>query len=342
MTFLLVSSNPLFAEILRHTLHQAGAKQVVHVTPGRAAEQIALARPEVILVDDSRIDAAALDAVLTVARKLSHSRTILLNLQNNDITIVSAQRATIGKVEDMMNAIRTVEQQGQHDEVGSRHMENPAAAASARAGAYSFLALLCNQRPERSLVQRLRDLGVDGLVNAVDVGEAEGPVRRGLQEMADFVLETAEVPDTEVQEILAVDWTRLFRGVRPGYGPPPPYEGVYTDGDGLRAMHAVAHVYHTYGVTPAQGGAGNRPDYLGLELDFLRYACEQQALAYEQGEEEIVERWTEAERAFLTEHTAKWAPAYCERADGEARTGFYKGALHLIKGVLNEARTENR
>jgi TorA maturation chaperone TorD len=141
--------------------------------------------------------------------------------------------------------------------------------------------------------------------------------------------------DEQVEQELAVDWTRLFRGLRPGYGPPPPYEGVYLGGDGLQAIQAVARFYHSHGLGPADG-AGNRPDYIGLELDFLRHACEQQAGALEKGETGEAEKWQEVEESFLEEHTGKWIGAYCERAIAEARTDFYRGTLRLMGAMIGK------
>ncbi|MFW5943505.1 MAG: molecular chaperone TorD family protein, partial [Chloroflexota bacterium] len=304
MVFVLVSSNPLFSEMLSNTLLEAAGARAIQVAPDAAPQWIGAERPQLIVIDESRISAGELSEVLDVARSLPHSRTILLNLLNNDITIVSAQHATIGKVEDMVEAIRDIETDvdigfGEETAAGNR-----AAAASARGGAYGFLALLCNQRPELALVRRLRAVGVEGFLGMVDASHAGDLVQQGLQEIAAFVAQTADLPDAEVQEQMAVDWTRLFRGVRPGYGPPPPYEAVYVEGDSLKTMQSVARVYRHYGVAPADAGAGgdNRPDYIGLELDFLRYACEQQAAAHEEGDEEAIERWMVAEEAFLQKH----------------------------------------
>ena len=341
MSIVLVSSNPLFAEVLSHTLQEAGAS-LIQVTPEEAAGCIAAEQPAIVLVDESRMEAPVLGELLAVGRRQPETVTILVNLQDNDITIVSARRATIGKGEDMQAVIRSVEaERGKGTESGAaQEATSPAGAARARAGAYGFLALLCNQRPEVSLVRRLRAVGVAGFLGLVE-GEAAGEaVRQGLQQMGALVEQTSGQSEEEVATALAVDWTRLFRGVQPGYGPPPPYEGLWRGGDPLGALQAVARVYREQGVGPAGGSAGNRLDYLGLELDYLRYVCEQQALAYEQGEEAAFERWSEAEAAFVEDHVGQWAARYCDSAAAEARTAFYGGALLLMKGLLEELAGE--
>src|SRR5690606_27814472 len=129
----------------------------------------------IVLVDESRIGAAVLGELLAVTRSLPDSVMILVNLQNNDITIVSARRATIRKGEDMQAVIRSVEEERRNGTRGGADQEaaSPAGAARARAGAYGFLALLCNERPDENLVRRMRAVGVEGFLSLLE-GETAG------------------------------------------------------------------------------------------------------------------------------------------------------------------------
>jgi putative dimethyl sulfoxide reductase chaperone len=339
MRILLVSSNPLFAEILSHTLRDATGSEASQIAPQFAPEYIRLQRPQLIVLDENSFSDCELSELLAGARTLPDSHTLLLNRQNNDITIISAHRATIRKVEDMAKVIHMVEEEQRNGNGSALAAECPAAAAAARAGAYGFLALLCNQRPSLELVRRLRTIGVEGFLGMVDGEPDNDLIRQGLEEMAAFVAEAGNRSDAEVEELLAVDWTRLFRGVRPGYGPPPPYEGVYLGADPLQAIQAVSSVYRQHGVAPASDSSANRPDYIGIELDFLRYLCEQQVAAHEKGDEEAIEQWSRAEAAFLQNHLGKWASAYCDRAAQEAATAFYRGTAHLISALLKVMST---
>jgi putative dimethyl sulfoxide reductase chaperone len=336
MRILLVSSNPLFAEILSHTLRDATGSEASQIAPQFAPEYIRLQRPQLIVLDENSFSDCELSELLAVARMLPDSHTLLLNRQNNDITIISAHRATIRKVEDMAKVIQMVEEVQGIGDGSALTAESPAAAAAARARAYSFLALLCNQRPNAELIGRLRVVGVEGFLRMAKGQLDNALVHQGLEEIAAFVAEAGEQSDAEVEELLAVDWTWLFRGVRPGYGPPPPYEGVHLGGDPLRALQAVSSVYRQYGVAPAADSGANRPDYIGMELDFLRFLCEQQVAAHEKGDEEGIEQWLKAEAAFLHNHIGKWASAYCQKAIGAARTSFYRGTLRLVEGMLHE------
>jgi TorA maturation chaperone TorD len=198
--------------------------------------------------------------------------------------------------------------------------------ARARAGMYSFLANLFNQRPDLELVRRLREMGSEGMNIGVGQGEISQEVEEGLREMASFIDATQGQPEERVEQDLAVDWTRLFRGVSPSYGPPPPYEGVYIEGAGSPSdiLQMIMQTYHKFSVDVDEQAA-NRPDYIGIELDFLRYLDEEKARDF-QG----------AQRDFLSRHLGRWVDKFCDRALQEAKTGFYRGFIRLTRGVLKE------
>jgi TorA maturation chaperone TorD len=209
--------------------------------------------------------------------------------------------------------------------------------AEARAGMYSFLANLFNQRPDLELVERLCELGPDGFDTVTDEEDVSPEIERGLQEMASYISATEEMQIGEVEQDLAVDWTRLFRGVSPGYGPPPPYEGVYSEGasNPSEVLQAIMRTYHEYSVDVDEE-AGNRPDYIGIELDFLRHLCQSEAEAWAQGQERAALDHRAAQRKFLVNHLGRWAEKFCQHAVEEAKTDFYRGFIRLTQGVLKE------
>jgi TorA maturation chaperone TorD len=209
--------------------------------------------------------------------------------------------------------------------------------AQGRAGMYSFLANLFNQRPDLELVRRLREMGPEGFDIATDREDISPDVEQGLRELASYIDATQDRSEEEVEQDLAVDWTRLFRGISPNYGPPPPYEGVYTEGVGSPSdvLQGVMQEYHKYSVDVDEKAA-NRPDYIGIELDFLRYLNESEAGAWEKGKEERALDYQAAQREFLFKHLGRWVEKYCDRALDEAKTDFYRGFIRLTRGVLKE------
>jgi len=211
--------------------------------------------------------------------------------------------------------------------------------ARAQAGTYGFLAMIFNQRPDAPLVYNLKAMGVE-IFARLRQGEGLNPeVQEGLAEISHFIDQIKQQPEKDIEQSLQVDWTRLFRGVQRGYGPQPPYEALYLgEGEaGLGILESISRDYIRCGVAPT--GGANRPDYIGLECEFLRYVCEQQTEAWEKGEEEDAQRWQSAENSFLSNHLGRWAAIYCDNAMEHARTGFYRGFLHVAKAVIAEMQS---
>jgi TorA maturation chaperone TorD len=86
--------------------------------------------------------------------------------------------------------------------------------------------------------------------------------------------------------------------------------------------------------------AGNRPDYIGVEFDFLRYLSRRELDAWEQGDEALALHYRETACAFIAEHMVPWVGRFCELAIAEAQTDFYRGVARVTKGVINEERND--
>ena len=138
--------------------------------------------------------------------------------------------------------------------------------ARQRAELFNFLAALLNARPDENLVFRLRAIQPGEFFDRLAGDGRDGCVAEGLQAIAEWVYATAGRDVEAVNTQLAVDWTRLFRGLRPGYGPTPPYESLYTgDGKGARVIGEVMNAYRRNGAA-LEESIHNQADYLGLEL----------------------------------------------------------------------------
>ena len=200
------------------------------------------------------------------------------------------------------------------------------------AQSFSLLATLLNQMPDAALVEKLRIAGSDCLKLSVENLEEQTGIEQGLQKTSDFIEATADLSEEEVQNQLAVDWTRLFRGVSPTYGPQPPYEGLFRPdlGDHITVMQAVKCVYRGIGVVTSDENA-NRPDYLGTELGFLSFLFQQTAKAGRAGEPGNARRYADVAEKFMEEHLSKWVAAFISEAYPHAKTDFYRGVLQLIK-----------
>jgi len=219
---------------------------------------------------------------------------------------------------------------------GSDQRKEFSTAARGRAQVFDFLATLLNQRPDLDLVRTLRANSLDDLIEQAEASEPDSQVVLGLREMAQFVETTSEEPDTGIETALGVDWTRLFRGITPRYGPPPPYESIYIDtGETeLETIQAVNEFYLNSGAM-LEKTVGNRPDYLGLELGFLCFLAEEEAKAWEAGDEALARACQEKARYFFEQHPGAWANKFLTEALNYAKTGFYTGFLYLCMGTLN-------
>jgi Uncharacterized component of anaerobic dehydrogenases len=221
-------------------------------------------------------------------------------------------------------------------EKNSKHNEY-AQKARAHGKTYGSLARIFNQRPDAALVINIKSMELE-FFNQFPGGEdLNSDVKEGLSKISAFVEQITDQPEKTVEQSLLVDWTRLFRGLQPGYGPKPPYEGVYLgeNENDFKVLESVARFYTKHGVTPAEN-AGNRPDYIGLELDFLCYLCEQQAEAWKKGDEGQAFNYQLAEHEFLKDHLGRWGAIFCARVTEEARTDFYRGFAHMTKGIIEE------
>lgn len=209
-----------------------------------------------------------------------------------------------------------------------------------RAGMYSFLAGMFNRKPDINFVRRLRSLDVTRLDGMTAEHDSVPKAATGIQEIARFIESTAAEPDDLVVERLGLDWTRLFRGVAPGYGPEPPYEAVYLGGDFRTPdiLMVIMKQYIEQDVAPS-GQWKDRPDYIGVELDFLAVLAEREAAAWLRGDSADAEKMHRSACHFLNNHLGKWVETYCGKAMDLAQTSLYKGVLQLVLDMVTEVKT---
>lgn len=212
-----------------------------------------------------------------------------------------------------------------------------AARAENMALTFSLLATLLNKKPDVELVRNLRLAGVVQLKNSTGNSLARDEMEQALQYMTDFIETTASKTEEEVETTLAVDWTRLFRGVSPSYGPPPPYEGMFRPdlGDHLEVMKIVIQAYRASGVLTAEE-CSNRPDYLGIEFGFLSFLATQETKAYVAGQEMKAKRYAAEADEFMDQHLGQWVRKFVDAAHQYVNTDFYRGVLVLIQSVVPE------
>ncbi len=215
--------------------------------------------------------------------------------------------------------------------------------ATSRSRVYGFLGALYNRLPDDQFAASLSSPELVAFLSSLgESEEAPEDMREGLRLMRTFIDASSGKPVEELKTELAVERTRLLRGIKPGYGPPPPYESVYAGSAEQQNMGVVSGVRSAY----AQAGASlpeeihDQPDFIGFELDFMRHLAEREAQAWAQDDEREVMRVTQMEQTFLGEHVYRWIPRFCDVMFEQARLDFYRGVARLTKGfLLGEAQT---
>jgi len=209
--------------------------------------------------------------------------------------------------------------------------------ARSRSKFYGFLSSLYVQIPNDEFAgSLLSDKFLSFLRSIASSDVVSGEMKEGLRVIEGFIEKTKDGPRSKLAEELAVDWTRLLRGLKRGYGPPPPYESVYREGSEQDGRQTIGDVTKTYREAGAGMGdqSGQRADYIGIELDFMRYLAEKEIERWKKSEYEEAVKYLRLEENFLGKHMIQWIPKFCDTVLTEARTDFYKGVARLTKGFL--------
>ncbi len=337
---LLVSRQSLFSFGLQSLLARQAKVEIVaqEADPARAVESIKELQPDAVIVDNECPADDPAELALAVFKTGAKARVIGLSLKDNTIHIYHNERRIAHEVEDLMKAIES--------DLPVADLASPAelsALATARSRVYGFLGAVYNRMPDEKFAASLSSPELAAFLSSL--GEEEDvpeDMREGLRLIQAFISASGNQPVEELKTSLAVDRTKLLRGIKPGYGPPPPYEGVYasTAQDVIgEAMLSIRNIYAESGVVLPEG-VHDQPDFIGFELDFMRHLSEKEARAWADENVEEVIKVTGKEQAFLKEHILKWIPRFCDLMLEQAQLDFYRGIARLTKGfVQNDVRT---
>jgi TorA maturation chaperone TorD len=140
--------------------------------------------------------------------------------------------------------------------------------------------------------------------------------------------------DGAVAERLARDYTRLLRGLKPGYGPPPPFESVYRGSDSIGAITTeVVRKMQRAGVGVVAPEIGPQ-DHIGAELRFMSLLCYRESRAASEGDLEQVESLRAQQETFLDHHLLRWVPDWCRMLEQTAHEPFYRGLARMTRDAL--------
>jgi TorA maturation chaperone TorD len=210
-----------------------------------------------------------------------------------------------------------------------------AAIAGARAALCAFLNLHFTMLPDESFVGHLRGGEFTRALATLAADEGDAELARGAALMRRFLADHESDEPAALAQTLGVDRTKLYRGVSPTYGPPPPNEVVWDKRvtDAVAGLKALADLYAAAGVGMA-GQARERLDYIAVELDFLRLLAVREMEAWQAARPDDARLALQQQSVFVREHLGLWFPAFREQAMLQTQTDFYRGHLTMLCGFL--------
>jgi TorA maturation chaperone TorD len=211
--------------------------------------------------------------------------------------------------------------------------------AAARGRGYGFLAWLFLETPDIPFLERMLSADVGAYVALLAASGGVHPmINGGLEEMRGWLAAHADQPLEQLRKELAVQATWLFKGMAPGYGPPPPYEAVYRrPGAGVDAETLLSlRSFYREAAADLPADSRERLDHLGMELDFMRFSCGEESRFWDSNDVAEAARYRRIQRQFLAEHLVAWVPAYCEKILAEPCAPFYHGLARVLSGFLVE------
>ena len=202
---------------------------------------------------------------------------------------------------------------------------------STRVAMYDLLFDVFVGLPGDALLSEIKRGRFEALLST-DTEEVDQKTREGARLIASFRSSVGHrSPDILVKELLA-DRTRVIRATgEKGFR--PPYERLYVanpSGDGP-LLQALNKFYRKAGLS-LDDVSGESPDFLFVELDFMKQLCLREI------EESLCGALADATRTveleFLRKHLGSWAGAYCAEAERYAHTVFCRGFLAVLAGFI--------
>lgn len=205
--------------------------------------------------------------------------------------------------------------------------------ADERSRVYLLLSGFYMERPGEEFIAKLQTAKFRNTLEILSSSE-NSKIAEAAELFRAFLDSIRNTPIEEVAVELGVDFTRLFRGIKKGYSPPPPYESLWRGEDRIMGEWTlkVLEKYQNSGISMDM--RDEIPDYIGIELKFMSLLCFHEANCWKEIKIENALRFLEMEAQFLRDHLGVWVPAYVTSAMESAKTLFYKAALHLTVGVL--------
>ncbi len=200
------------------------------------------------------------------------------------------------------------------------------------AAACALLAEFFLHNPDQAFVEALEGLVPEGFTDEARLQATAGVIR---SEAA-----AARIDDLALLN-LKRDWTRLFRGISPTYGPTAPYAFLFLKGSAVEMMGDLAALYIDGGYDGYQQ-IHDRIDYIGTCLQFLSTLDLQIVHAVDTKDAVELKRLGLCRKVFLEQYLMPWVFEFTRRARAQAQTKFYAAVLDLTDQVLEYFASDHK
>ena len=174
--------------------------------------------------------------------------------------------------------------------------------------------------PDSHFINGLKEINPDGIEDAA--------IRCAFEKILSYARGAG---DDEIIE-LKCEWTKLFRGVSPEYGPKPPYEELYGGETSPQIFIELVSKYKEAGYD--YSGVDNRPDHIGVQLGYIAKLAALMAKAASESDAKGYERLNGLFESFI-KRFSRWFAQFAVEAEKHAATSYYKAVLELSKLVVN-------
>lgn len=200
-----------------------------------------------------------------------------------------------------------------------------AAAAGRRSALYWLLADIVLSSPDAAFVARLRR-------DLQPRADEAGPLVARLGKLCASLPQSHD--DCRIEQ-LAVEYARLFGGLKEGYGLPPPFESATAGAlAGPEVAVTLAERYSEAGFPSLVNDAP--ADHLGVELKFLSVLCHAEMQALQERRTAKAARFMELQQQFLRDHLSRWAPGHWRNVAATAEEPFYRLAAQIALDAIHE------
>ena len=144
----------------------------------------------------------------------------------------------------------------------------------------------------------------------------------------------AAVAGSSTDDLLA-NHVRLFVNARDGIVAPP-YASWYLDRRLLGpSSQWVEQAYARQGLERAPD-AGEPPDYIGTELEFLLFLARHELAARSTGDADALSVVLDGETTFVLSHVVRWVPAFVADVRAAEPGAVFAAAADLLSAVMQD------